>query len=257
AGKLFLSGGRYLSLNSEGSVSAAGQFGAALHVQVRDADLAFYALKYNAKEPVLNVAFAPSPQNPQAAGTYGLFYAKDITLYGASASAALDDGTVAGEISLRQKAPLLVFGKNSGGDIVAQGYADGDLLHIQASTRQPLGRSALWEAADLSAEIAADDVTGTETATPIDRFGLRTRLLFEPHYFQVLPNLDVTLPITLGYNLTGDGFSYYEQIEGTGDFQLGVSALYQSAWKGSLTFTGFIGSPLRQPLADRDFLALT
>ena len=257
AGKLFLSGGRYLSLTSEGKVSAAGQFGVGLHAEVGNADLAVYALKYNAKEPVLNVTFGPSPQNPQLAGSYGLFYAKGITLYGASASAALGDGTIAGEISLRQRAPLLVFGKNSGGDIVAQGYVDSDLLHIQASTRQPLGRSSLWEEADVSAEIAADDVTSTETTPSIDRFGLRARLLFEPHYFQVLPNLDLTLPITLGYNLTGDGFSYYEQIGGSGDFQLGVSALYQSAWKASLTFTGFIGAASRQPLADRNFIALT
>ena len=81
--------------------------------------------------------------------------------------------------------------------------------------------------------------------------------MFEPHYFQVLPNLDLSLPIGLGYNLTGRSFSYYAQNGGTGDFEVGVSALYQSVWKASLTMTGFIGAPDRQPLADRDIIAFS
>jgi len=257
ATRLFLSSSRYLSLDDEGTVSAAGQAGAALHASLGEADFGFYALEYNAKDPVLTVAFAQSPQNVQAAGFYGLIYAKHIVLYGLSASTALGDGTIAGEISLRENAPLLIYAKKAGGGVVAQGYVDGDLVHIQASTRQPLGRSDLWETADLSAEIAADQVTGTESPAAMDRFGMRARMLFEPHYFQVLPNLDLTLPITLGYNFAGLGFSYYEQNEGTGDFQLGVSALYRSAWKASLMLTGFIGTAQRQPLADRNFISLS
>jgi hypothetical protein len=259
AAKLFLPSGRYLTLENNGKISAAGQFGAALHATIDDTDIGLYGLQYNAKDPQIYEVMTPSSPNPQIAGFYGLAYPKHITLYGLSASTGLSDGTVAGEISLRQKAPLLIYAPEEiGSEGETLTYVRGDLLHVQASARLPLGASALWDTADLSAEIAADDVTSTPSygASPPDRFAMRARLLIEPHYFQVLPNLDITLPAALGTNLTGHGFSYYEQNAGTGDFQLGVSALYQSVWKASLTLTGFIGSPLRQPLADRDFIAL-
>lgn len=259
AGKLFLPSGRYLTLENDGSVSAAGQFGAALHATIDQTDFGLYALQYNAKDPEIYEVMAASPQNPQIAGFYGLVYPKHITLYGMSASSALGDGTIAGEISLRQRAPLLIYAPEEiGGEGESLTYVRGELFHLQASTRLPLGSSPLWDDADFSAEVAADEVTSTSSAaaTPADRFAMRARLLIEPHYFQLLPNLDLTLPMALGTNLTGHGFSYYEQNGGTGDFQVGISALYRSAWKASLTLTGFIGSPVHQPLADRDFIAL-
>lgn len=259
AGRMFLRSGEYLTLADHGKISASGQYGVGLHTLIGGADLGLYALKYNARDPEIYQVLAASPFNPQIAGFYGLVYPKKVTLYGASASADLGDGTIAGEISLRQKAPLLIYASEEiGGDGEAPSYVRGDLLHVQASTRLPLGQSLVWEAADLSAEVSADRVTGTPALdTGLDRFAMRTRLLIEPHYFQALPNLDLTLPMALGYNLTGHGFSYYQQNGGTGDFQLGVSALYQSVWKASLSLTGFIGAPGRQPLADRDFIALS
>src|SRR6202012_3376476 len=137
-------------------------------------------------------------------------------------------------------------------------YVRGDFLHAQASAQLPIGQTAVWDTADLSMEVAADDVTDVYNSGPLaDRFAMKTRILIEPHYFQVLPNLDLTFPAGVGYNLTGHSFSYYAQTEGAGDFQIGVSALYRSAWKASLTMTGFIGSPLRQPLADRNFIAFS
>jgi hypothetical protein len=55
----------------------------------------------------------------------------------------------------------------------------------------------------------------------------------------------------------GHSFTYYAQNGGTGDFEIGVSALYQSVWKASLRVTGFTGSPAAQPLADRDIITFS
>jgi hypothetical protein len=137
-------------------------------------------------------------------------------------------------------------------------YSRGDLVHAQASVQLPIGRYSLWDSANLSGELAADLVTQAYTDTaPLDRFAMKMRLLAEPHYFQVLPNLDLTIPIGLGYNLSGESYSYYAQNAGTGDFQIGVSALYRSTWRASLVLTGFMGSPMHQPLADRNFIGLS
>jgi hypothetical protein len=260
AGRLFLSSGQYLVLDNDGKMSASGQYGAALHASISGADFGFYALKFNARDPQIIETIAPDSLNPPLAGFYRLVFPKGITLYGASASTALGDGTVAGEISLRQNTPLLLYGQEGGvADAGARNYIKGDLFHAQASAQLPVGQTSVWDTADLSMEVAADDVTDTVggTASPAERFAMKARVLIEPHYFQVLPNLDLTFPAGVGYNFIGHSFSYYAQTEGAGDFQIGVSALYRSAWKASLTMTGFIGSPLRQPLADRNFVAFS
>ena len=256
AGRLFLAPGRYLLRDNDGKVRA-GQYGAALHISVSDSDFGFYALKSNATDPQIVESFAPSP----IAGSYRLVFPKDITLLGASASTALADGTVAGEISLRQNMPLRLYAPDETVSIAMAGgrtYIRGDLVHAQASVQLPIERSGLWDSADLSGEVAADAVTNAYTeAEPLDRFAMKMRLLAEPHYFQVLPNLDLTVPVGLGYNLTGHGLSYYAQNGGAGDFEIGVSALYRSTWKASLVLTQFIGAPAHQPLADRNFIAFT
>ena len=176
----------------------------------------------------------------------------------------MDDSTVAGEISLRRNTPLLAYPRDaivldpSGAPYID--YLKGDLVHAQASAEVPFGKSDAWDSAKLSVEVAADDVTSVNSdmaGTSLERFAMKARFLFEPRYFQVLPNLDLTIPLGVGYNLTGHGFTYYAQNGGTGDFEFGVSALYQSVWKASLIMTGFIGAPDRQPLADRGIVAFS
>ena len=81
-------------------------------------------------------------------------------------------------------------------------------------------------------------------------------MLFQPHYFQVLSNLDVSPVVSLGYNFSGLSGTDYTENYGTGDAEFGVSATYLSVWKADLTFTSYFGSPYRQQLADRDFLML-
>lgn len=259
AGRFFLSPGRYLIRDDDGKVSAAGQYGAALHISVSDTDFGLYALRFNARDPQIVETFEAGNSGP--VGSYKLVFPKDINLFGASASTALADGTVAGEISLRQNMPLRLYEADETASIAMAGgrtYISGDLVHAQASVQLPIQRSSIWDSADLSGEIAADIVANAYTeAAPLDRFAMKMRLLVQPHYFQVLPNLDLTIPVGLGYNLTGEGYSYYAQNAGAGDFEIGISALYRSTWKASLVLTGFIGSPARQPLADRNFIAFT
>jgi hypothetical protein len=266
AGRLFLPSGQYLLRQADGKVSADGQYGVALRTSMDDIDIGFYVLQYNATDPQIITMASPGGLDPTTAGSYKLVYPKDIALLGASASTSLDEGTIAAEISLRRNAPLLAYPRGAGiaPDSGSASYLDyylkGDLLHVQASAQLPIATTDIWDSANVSMEMAADDVTGLSgdaSATSLERFAAKARLMFEPHYFQVLPNLDLTVPIGVGYNLTGRGFTYYAQNGGTGDFEIGVSALYRSVWKASLMMTGFIGAPDRQPLADRDIIAFS
>ncbi len=263
AGRLFLPSGQAVTRVSDRKAPARGQYGAALHITLGDLDLGLYALRFNAKEP--DVVIVPG-RSSNAPGSYWLTYPTGIKLYGASFSSHLGDSSIAGEISARQNMPLVPYGSPDEQAAIppARGqrtYVKGDAIHAQLSATTTVGRGSIWDSADLSAEVAADDVVGITTGAIAPGrwygFAAKARFLVEPHYFQVLPNVDLTVPVGLGYNLTGHSLNYYAQNAGAGDFEIGVSATYLSVWKANLTLTEFIGTTDQQPLADRAFVLIS
>ena len=236
----------------------------ALRTGFDDIDLGFYALRFNAKYPVMMV----DPVTPNASGFAGYFesaYPTGTELFGASFSTYLGDSTIAGEISTRRHMPLVSLQPVSlliAAPLRKTAYAEGDSLHGQISAITTLGPAAIWDSADLSLEVAANDRLAISSgATAFDtrrsRFAASIRALIQPHYFQVLPNLDVTPVLGAGFNVSGRSSTDYTQNTGTGDFELGISATYLSVWKADLTLTSFVGLPYRQPLSDRDYLMLS
>jgi hypothetical protein len=168
---------------------------------------------------------------------------------------------LAGELSARENVPLVNYDARAPQYVAptrAPYYAKGNTLHAQISLATELAETGLWDRADATAEIASDhilDPGAIPAGTPsFAHFGLKARARIEPHYFQVLPNLDITGVAELGFNLAGHSFTYYAQNSGTGDFRLGISGTYLSAWKAGITYFGFPGAVTRQPLADRDFV---
>jgi hypothetical protein len=103
-----------------------------------------------------------------------------------------------------------------------------------------------------------------------DAVGLR--VLFIPTWYQVLPGLELSAPIGLGYNPSGRS-SVITLFNGGwskgGDLSIGLSSIYLDTWKASINYTTFIGSagtildPLttsytfKQSLKDRDFVTLS
>jgi Protein of unknown function (DUF1302) len=263
AGRLFLSSSQYL-VRAPDRETPGGQYGITLHASITDVDLGLYALRFRAKDPSLEVFSDPMLAGQSGAiGSYRLVYPSGITLYGASFSTQLGSYTLSGEVSARQNMPLIDYDPRlqqlplpASGSY--DGFAMGDTLHSQTSLVTELAETSVWDRADVAAEIATDHVLSVAYSGPgepaYSNFALKARARFEPHYFQVLPNLDVTGIAELGYNLAGHSFTSYAQDSGSGDFRLGASGTYLSAWKSSVTFTGFLGAPSRQPLADRDFV---
>jgi hypothetical protein len=266
AGRLFLTPDQYL-VRSPDHVTPGGQYGVTLHASIADVDLGLYALRFRAKDPSLEFLSNPMSAGQMGAiGSYRLVYPSGIALYGASFSTQLGGYTLSGEVSARQNMPLINYDPRlqqipvpAGGSY--EGFATGDTLHTQTSIVTELAETSVWDRADAAAEIATDHVLNLSGVNPGEQpyssFALKARVRFEPQYFQVLPNLDLTGIAELGYNLAGHSFTSYAQDSGSGDFRLGASGVYLSAWKASVTYTGFLGAPSRQPLADRDFAMLT
>lgn len=200
-------------------------------------------------------------------GAYYFVYPENIEVYGASFSGYLGESNVAAEISTRRRMPLASKALVVTGTVAADNdknalYARGDTLHAQASLISALAPNEAWDSATFSAEIAANHRIGiTRNAAAFDdsrtRFSAGVRALFEPVYFAVLPGMDLSVPISIGYGLTGRSSVDSGQNAKAGSFELGLSATYRAVWRGSLTLTRFIGDPTRQAFADRHFVALS
>lgn len=280
--RIILAPGQYFYRADDQKPPPGGQFGAALRFSDGEVDYGLYALRFNAKDPEIYyrpgiaVGSGPPPviTDPGVVnlaigkvGTYRLVYPQHIELYGASASFYVGDNNVALEISGRRNMPLvsqplyLAPGQAAdGGDNPL--YALGDTLHAQASTVTTFARNAVWDSADLQAEIAANyrlDVTRNRAALDPSRSkgAIEFRGTFEPSYYEVLPNLDLTLVLGLGYNLAGKSSINPYEYEATGDVEFGVTAHFRTVWQGSLLLTHYLGDPTDQSFADRDFISLT
>jgi hypothetical protein len=57
--------------------------------------------------------------------------------------------------------------------------------------------------------------------------------------------------------LIGDSATSVGEFSGAGDFEFGAEAEFKSSWKAKLLFVHFMGSPMRQPLGDRDFVSMS
>lgn len=200
-------------------------------------------------------------------GEYFFVYPEGIEVYGASFSGYLGDSNFAAEVSARRRMPLaskalVVTGTMPADNDADALYARGQTLHAQASLISALAPDRFWDSASVSMEVAANHRLGiARNAAAFDdsrtRFYAGARALFEPVYFAVLPGVDVSVPLSLGYGLVGRSSVDAGQNAKAGSLELGIAATYRAVWRTSLTLTRFLGAPDRQPFADRHFVAFS
>jgi hypothetical protein len=254
-----------------------GQFGISVQAPVGNYDVGLYALRFDAKTPQVYLfpgnGLGPAQKGFQV-GTYTLVYPRDIAIYGASASTNLGSANVAGEISGRTNQPLDSGGGDSGGPINIQtaanpGNASSDPLYATGDT---LNAQFSW--IDVTPGIPLDpggvtfegEVGFTHVLTVTRNRDMLTQgrqatagtTSFEiiPAYNDVIPNLDLTFPIGIGYNFLGRSEIDSTQNHGTGDFNVGVSGTYNEVWTASLVYYDYLGhaNTNLNPLADRGYV---
>lgn len=261
----------------------SGQFGLQLRWRPADMDseVGLYAANYHDKlfqaylraNPLFG---APGPLNFQ------LVYPENIKTYGASVSTSVGDFNVGVEASVRRNTPLVSGPQidpsvdGSAGIGANALYAVGSSAHLNLSTIYLLGPTAFWQGGSFLGEFGwnrrtsiKQNAAALDPNTSRDAYGLR--FIFEPQYFQVLPQMDVSVPIGLGYNPRGNS-SVVQQFNGGvrkgGDLSIGLKGSYAQQWRFGLTYTHFIGSAgaalgadahltFKQNLADRDFVSLS
>ena len=135
----------------------------------------------------------------------------------------------------------------------------------------------MWDGGLLLAEIAwhrRTSVTRNEAALDPNstRDASALRVILQPTYYQAASGLDLSVPIGLGYNLSGRSsvITVWNGTggKGNGDLSIGLSADYLQTWKAGITYTHYLGSgapvldaagaySFKQSLKDRDFISLS
>lgn len=240
--------------------SGTDQFGAGLKLRRDEWDLGLYALQFDAKTPDIFYV--------RGIRTYALHYDRGAALLGASATGPVGDATMAAEISARRHAQLV-----QGGIFLDPGQPEdnigprGDTLHAQISATLPIEPFGLLPGgADWTTELAANRLLAV-TANPDqlapgrtrDAAALRTTLTAK--FYQVLPRVDLSVPLGLGWNFAGRSSVIPEMNRDTGDLSLGVTATFDQGWSASLTVTHYFGADwipipgyIGHPLSDWDKL---
>lgn len=265
--------------------SDSGQYGLQLRLRNTDLDTDFglYAIRYNATTPS-NIYNTLSGRPPAPVpSTYQWAYAEGIKAFGASFAKTVGEFSLAGEVSVRHDAPLAsvsqsiipAIGVNVGLNNTSNpGYAVGNTLHAQFSWLASLGPSFISNEASFLGEIAWNTRTSvTRNAAMLnpnaDKSATALRVVYSPTYRQILPGVDVSVPMGFSYtrgrsSAVGAGFG----VDRGGDMNIGVTATYLNGWILALNYTHYYGpegttldaannAQYKQALKDRDFISLS
>lgn len=262
-----------------------GQWGAQMRFHVGETDYSLIAAQWNDHGPS-GLYLHPSATSTVDGsgvhvGTYQWVFHEGIKALGAGFSTTMGTVNVAGEMSYRWNAPLdsdaQVDAARAGNNTDNPLYAVGKTAHAQVSWIASIGRNWLADEADFVGEIAANRVLSvTKNPDAINpnstRDAVNVRMVFEPKYRQVLPGLDLSVPVGVGYGLYGNSRAVGAFMgEHTGDISVGINGSYLDVWRFGINYTHYVGSgapfialssdganhrSFKQYYADRDYVSL-
>ena len=220
--------------------AGTGQFGLGLKLHHDEWDFGLYALSFDAKMPDLFYV--------RGLHTYSRHYDQGAALLGASLAGSVGDATLGAEVSARRHTQLVqgaIFidpGQN-GREVGPRG----DTLHGQVSMTLPIEPIALLPGgASWTSELAANHLLAV-TANPDQLAPGRShdaaafRTVLTAKFYQVLPRIDLSVPLGLGWNFAGTSAVMPEMNRGGGDVSLGVAATIDQGWTASLIGTHYFG----------------
>lgn len=265
-----------------------GQFGLQLKWRVEDTDLGFYYAQYHDKSGQLygnlmnkQVAIIPGQLY---GGTWNYVFPENIKTAGFSASQSFGDFNLSAEASVRDNMPLMsgnmLFGFYP--NQPQPRYSTGRTAHLNLSTLATFGPSIIARESSLVGEIAWNRVLSkndpdAELDPARTRDATALQVIYSPSYRQVLPGLDLNVPIGLRYAvagnsaITGAGWGP----KGTGSATLGLDGTYLGVWQFAVNYTHYLGKAvpfvdysaagtygkpifgLGNNLADRNYVALS
>lgn len=230
-----------------------GQFGVSVHEQAGELDLGQYYVRFDSPSPEV-FTFATKNQ-------YAIAYAQNINLVGASFDTDVSDAEIGGEISGRWNQPL------SGNGLVLSGPAGtanniinplGDVIDAQisetyASEPLPLAPNGITVASELIYnKVVAVTRNPQQLVAGSTDAGAQFVINISPTYYW-FPQTAISPSFSWGNAFVGHSRYDASEQAGTGDFSMGISAVYRTVWTVGLAYTRHYGSPIHQGAIDRDF----
>ena len=215
------------------------------------------------------------------AGTYNLNYSDNVQLLGASVSGMIGDTNVAVEASYRKDLTVQVHQPDTVIAPTGDPYADFglgmvsalinssernweneevDVVQVQASAISIFRDSPVYDNLTVTGEIGVNRVVGGRDGKKLwnDRtaWGGTVKAAFD--YFQILPNLDLQVPITYNFNPSGTSSVLGTFVEDADRLGVGLDFTYDAVYKLGLGYTAFLNDADKDGanLADRDFYSL-
>lgn len=299
AEQMWIGAGSAVARERDLDADDSGQFGLQARWRIGETDLGLYAIRFHDKDPqqVTRLGLVTIPGIPPfvAPTGYYLTYHEATTTLGLSASHSFGEVNLAAEASVRRNQSLGSSGHAVDASALAPpgvvpasdnadhpAYALGNTAHLNVSAIWSLQPSPAWREALLIGELAWNRLLSCrKSCTALDpnatRDAVSLRAVFEPTYRQVVPGLDLGVPLGLGWTPRGSrpvlGPLAYPS-EGGGDFTLGLNGTYEQVWRFNLAYTHFFGDAAslldlpadpsippsftyQQPRRDRDFVAIS
>lgn len=228
--------------------SNSGQGGVQVKIKSGNYEYGIYAAQFHDKMP----QFYLYPDT----GRYEQVFGENIRTLGFSVSTLVGETNVAAEMSYRHDMPLVASGNTvilpqalgADGDNRAA-YPVGNTAHFNLSALSLFRENSLWDAASFIGEFAFNRrLSVSDNRDQLDPLATRDagalQFIFTPEYYQVMPGLDLHVPVGVGYGLFGrssvNGVLFPS--EGGGNVSVGLKAEYQKVWQASINATHFYGS---------------
>jgi hypothetical protein len=264
-----------------------GQWGVSMRYVaegLNDAEIGLYYINYHEKLPYvvdtvpLLLAFAGIPTgNPfilPGSGTYHLDYADNVQLYGASVSGMLGDTNVAMEVSYRKDLSVQVkqddLPINTPSPMLNMVHGlvntsernweneEVDVLQVQMSAISVFQQTSFYDNLTVTGEVGINRVVGGRDGKKLwnDRtaWGGTVKAAFD--YFQVLPNLDLNVPITYNFNPNGVSSVLGTFVEDADRIGVALDFTYKQNYKLGIGYTDYLNDVEENNKADRDFVSL-
>lgn len=234
-----------------------------------DMELGFYALRVHSRDfyviTGLEMGTPPAPPVPLPHHYYYL-YPEDIEYYGLSVDTNIGTYPLSVEVTYRRNAPLaseditLMPGQTFDNDDDPL-YPVGQTLHVDITSFSASNTGRLFcDEYDVILEVGIDHLLEVDKNEDMLKEGTKdtavmAMLLYKPKWHQVLPGLDLYLPMSIGYSFEGRAAGMqggtYGNHEG-GSWNIGVEVWYNAVWKAGLTYTDYFGKTEYQPWNERD-----
>jgi hypothetical protein len=253
--------GRDLTARSQGQWGMSARYRA----ERLNTELGLYGIWFHEKLPQLYLlpGAGADPARGQV-GEYVLVYPEDVQLVGASFATTVGGVALAGEAHMRFHAPLASTPQSvppgePGDNSDHPRYAVGNTVHAQVSSVYVLPTLPLWGSATVLAEVGwqrrlavTRNPGALDPTRDVQAFAFA--LLFTPTWFQVVSDLDVSLPTSFSYSPAGKApLTAFDAVHDGGTLSVSATALYRKVWNAGVQLTYFYGNEQFQALKDRAF----